>query len=197
MYALIGMGNPGLPYAKTRHNLGFMVLDGLSALIGVRWIKPDRGYVAAEGSIEGQTVYLVKPLTYVNRSGRAVRHIVEHLGLRLGELLIVVDDVHLPLGTMRLRMKGSDGGHKGLSSIIREIGTRDVPRLRLGIGMPSEGDLIEYVLGTFSEEEIPRQQAMIERAVQTIRLYLREGVEEAMNFCNAGGGHATVREGNA
>lgn len=188
MYALIGMGNPGLRYAKTRHNMGFMVLDALSALIGVRWIETDDEYVAANGRIAGQAVYLVKPLTYVNRSGLAVRHVLERLGLEVGELLVVVDDVHLPVGTMRLRMRGSDGGHKGLSSIIREVGTSHFPRLRLGVGRPSEGDLVEYVLGTFSEEEIPDQQAMIERALQTIRIYVREGAEAAMNFCNARGG---------
>ena len=182
----VGLGNPGSRYAETRHNLGFMVLDALATGLGVRWKTEEGAYFAAEGTIGDALLWMVKPTTYVNRTGIAVREVMNRRSVPLEHILVVVDDVNLPLGKMRLRMKGSDGGHNGLASIIHQVGSEGFPRLRLGIGMPEEGDLVDYVLSAFDEEERPMVREMIERAVEGIRRFVSDGPDAAMNFCNQG-----------
>ncbi|MCD6336005.1 MAG: aminoacyl-tRNA hydrolase [Candidatus Latescibacteria bacterium] len=186
MLVCAGLGNPGRRYAETRHNLGFMVLDALAEDLEVRW-KEERGfYFAAEGMIGDVSFRMVKPTTYMNRAGMAVREVMDRYAVPLDRILIVVDDVNISLGRLRLRRKGSAGGHNGLASIIAQVGSEDFPRLRLGIGMPKSGDLIDYVLGAFDETEWPTVKEMIDRAVEGIRCFVSEGPDAAMNFCNAG-----------
>ena len=182
----VGLGNPGSRYAETRHNLGFMVLDALAEDLKVRWRAEEESYFAAEETIGDALLWMIKPTTYVNRAGIAVREVMDRLSVSLECILVVVDDANLPLGKMRLRMKGSDGGHNGLASIIDQVGSEGFPRLRLGIGMPAEGDLVDHVLGTFDEEEWPKVREMIERAVEGIRLFVSDGPDAAMNYCNQG-----------
>ncbi len=186
MLVCIGLGNPGRRYAKSRHNLGFMVLDALAGDLEVRW-KAEKGlYFTAEGMIGDAPFRMVKPTTYMNRAGVAVREMMGRYAVPPERILVVVDDVNLPLGRLRLRMKGSAGGHNGLASIIAQVGSEGFPRLRLGIGLPEAGDLIEYVLDAFVEAEWPTVSETIDRAVEGIRCFVSEGPDAAMNFCNAG-----------
>ncbi|MCK5526080.1 MAG: aminoacyl-tRNA hydrolase [Candidatus Latescibacteria bacterium] len=186
MLVCVGLGNPGRGYAKTRHNLGFMVLDALAGDLEVRW-KAEKGVCfTAEGMIGDAPFRMVKPTTYMNRAGRAVREMMERYAVPPDRILVVVDDVNLTLGRLRLRRKGSAGGHNGLASIIAQVGSEDFPRLRLGIGMPESGDRIEYVLGAFDETEWPTVRETIDRAVEGIRRFVLEGPDAAMDFCNAG-----------
>jgi PTH1 family peptidyl-tRNA hydrolase len=163
-----------------------MVLDALAEDLEVRW-KAEKGfYFAAEATIGDAPFRMVKPTTYVNRAGVAVREVMDRCSVPPERILVVVDDVNLPLGRLRLRMKGSAGGHNGLASIIAQVGSEDFPRLRLGIGMPEADDLIEYVLGAFDEAEWPTLNETIDLAVEGIRRFVSEGPDAAMNFCNAG-----------
>ena len=186
MLVCVGLGNPGCCYAETRHNLGFMVLDALAGDLEVRWKEEKGFYFTAEGTIGDAPFRMVKPTTYMNRVGMSVREVMERYAVPPDRILVVVDDVNLPLGRLRLRRKGSAGGHNGLASIIAQVGSEDFPRLRLGIGMPEADDLIEYVLGAFDEAEWPTVREAIDRAVEGIRRFVSEGPDAAMNFCNAG-----------
>lgn len=179
MYLIVGLGNPGEKYRETRHNLGFWVLD---ILYGGGWEEAEL-YRYAEWMLEGVPVVLIEPLTYMNRSGLAVGEAVERWEVRLGRLLVILDDVNLPLGRLRLRLKGSDGGHKGLASVIEALGSEEFPRLRLGIGRPADGDLITYVLSPF-EEELGAVREMVGRAAEVVRRFVRDGPEAAMGWAN-------------
>ncbi len=178
MKAVVGLGNPGPEYALTRHNLGFMVVDLLAQRWGARW-RPGRGdYWEAEGE-----ALLVKPTTFMNLSGIAVRQLAERYGLEPEEILVIVDDVNLPFGRLRLRTKGSSGGHRGLESIIFHLGTENFPRLRVGIGPKPEGlSLADFVLSEFTEEERKNLPKVLEAAAQGAELWLRDP-ERASSFC--------------
>ncbi len=186
MRAVIGLGNPGREYERTRHNLGFRTVDLLADQAGALWAEGKGEYLVAEATGESGAFILLKPLTYVNRSGIAVREALEHFPLSPGDMLVVVDDVCLPLGRLRMRRKGSDGGHKGLASIIYELGTELFPRLRLGIGSPPEGvDLVSYVLGEFGEDELDAVNDMLSRAAEVAKVFIAGDVDRAIDFCNA------------
>lgn len=174
------MGNPGKDYEKTRHNLGFRVLD---SLYGGGW-EEEELYMYAEQELEGADVVLLKPLTYMNLSGTAVKDASERWEVPPERTLVVSDDVDLPLGRLRMRLKGGPGGHKGLASVADALGTQEFPRLRLGIGRPSEGDLVRYVLSPFGEDELKEVEEMVERAAEAVRKFLREGPEAAMTWAN-------------
>jgi len=177
-----GLGNPGPRYHSTRHNLGFMALDLLSKRHSFSWKRAAGPAQTALWRVAGRAVTLIKPLTYMNESGVAL---ARHGAIGKGTLLIVCDDLNLPLGKLRLRAGGGGGGHKGLDSVIERLGTEDFARLRLGIGAPSAGvDWVEFVLSDFFAGEREVVGDMIEEAVETIELAVRRGFNEAAQRCN-------------
>lgn len=182
---IVGLGNPGREYEKTRHNVGFEVVDLFAGLNHLpAWRKSGRATVA-EGRVDSRRVYLLKPLTYMNLSGEAVSAFLRNKPIGIADLIVVTDDINLPLGKLRLRATGSDGGHNGLKSIISHVHTRDFCRLRVGVGAPSDPDRqIDYVLGRFSRAEAKIVEETAERAVAALETWLREGIEPAMNRFN-------------
>ncbi|MBE0645575.1 MAG: aminoacyl-tRNA hydrolase [Bacteroidetes bacterium] len=182
---VIGLGNPGLRYARTRHNIGFHVLDRLADMLNIRESSFVTNHYQAFGRHGDWSVILCKPWTYMNLSGEAVILLMDQLDLRPAELLVVYDEVQLPLGHLRLRSRGSDGGHNGLASVIMETGTDRIPRLRCGVDFSTESpDLAEYVLSPFKEEELPHAAAMIDRAAEAAIAIMDIGMQRAMNVFN-------------
>jgi PTH1 family peptidyl-tRNA hydrolase len=182
---VVGLGNPGSPYRDTRHNLGFWAVEELAHRHGWAFRAGDCDARVARGSLGGLEVLLAEPQTYMNASGEAVSCLLEACESEPGDLLVVCDDVALPLGTLRLRLAGSDGGHRGLRSIAAAIGTQAFARLRIGVGAgESEAPLAEHVLSAFprAQEEQARQSAA--RAAECIEAALSEGMEAAMNNYN-------------
>ncbi|MDZ7373943.1 MAG: aminoacyl-tRNA hydrolase [candidate division KSB1 bacterium] len=187
-WLIVGLGNPGARYAGTRHNLGFRVVERMGEKWGAAWQTV--GQAVETGwfllpQCEGVRVKLLKPLTYMNRSGNAVRETVRRESLAPYELLVVCDDVHLPFGKLRIRLKGSDGGHNGLASVIAALGTEEFPRLRIGIGSDfAPGEMVAYVLSDFRPEEERELPEVIERAVEAAAVFVCEGPEKAMTLYN-------------
>jgi PTH1 family peptidyl-tRNA hydrolase len=188
MKLIVGLGNPGRAYARTRHNLGFRVAERLAESAGARFAPCEADALVAEAQVEGETVLVIKPQTYMNLSGRAVGAIVRRYAVPLDDLLVVLDDLDLRLGTIRIRRKGSSGGHRGLRSVIEALSSSDFPRLRLGI-RPSGpiGDTVRFVLSPFEPDEEPIVEEMIERAVAAARFWVREGIEKTMAVFNTRG----------
>lgn len=185
-FAVIGLGNPGLEYKHTRHNLGYMAVDmiarHLSVSLALRKLKSTMG----EKEIEGMLLILCKPRTYMNLSGLAVRAVLSKYLIRPEDLLVICDDFNLTLGSLRIKRGGSPGGHNGLASISGEIGTDNFPRLRIGIGpLPPYGDSMRFVLGEFLEEERGIVQKMLEKARDAVILCMESGIEMAMSRYNA------------
>jgi PTH1 family peptidyl-tRNA hydrolase len=182
---LVGLGNPGPEYARNRHNVGFMCLDRLAERHGIsRWHRKHHALVA-EGLVAGHPVVLAKPQTFMNLSGQAGRPLVRHYGVPLADLLVVHDDLDLELGVLRLRRQGSSAGHKGVQHIIDTLGSREFPRLRIGIGRPVRGDPVDYVLSDFTLDESIVMDRALDRAVEAIVAWLELGIEAAMNAFNA------------
>ena len=182
---VVGLGNPGPQYARTRHNVGFWCLDRLAAEHSIEFSRRHRSASIGEGDIEGQKVVLAKPRTYVNRSGEAVDYLLRRFRVSPEKLLVVYDDVDLPLGKVRLRAKGSAGGHNGIKSIVETLGTQEFPRMRIGIGHPPDGgEQIEYVLGTMSPDEQEVADDAVRRATQAAADTLADGITAAMNRFN-------------
>lgn len=183
---VVGVGNPGRAYAATRHNAGWWVLDRLAERWGARPRPVAVRAEVREAVADGGLVWLVWPLTYVNLSGQAVGPLVRQLGLQPeADLLVVVDDVALPPGALRLRPQGSAGGHKGLLSIGAALGTTRFPRLRLGVGRPPAGvDLADWVLAVPPAAERRRLEEAAERAADVVATWVRDGLERAMNLAN-------------
>jgi PTH1 family peptidyl-tRNA hydrolase len=181
---VVGQGNPGARYVSTRHNIGFLVVDALARTLRPVWYsEPSYRYALADD--EGREVALVKPLTYMNASGMAVKTLLGRFDAAPEDLLVILDDVRLPLGRIRLRRGGSDGGHNGLVSIIQSLGAPGFPRLRLGVGPPPEGkDTIDFVLGVFPPDEQETVSEMVGRATDAVRAVLKDGLEKAMNQFN-------------
>ena len=185
-YLIAGLGNPGARYAANRHNVGFRCVERLAAAHGLTFDKRQQRACVALGDCYGRRVILVKSQIYMNESGRAVVPLARFYKVRLERLLVVYDDLDLPLGRMRLRPEGGSGGHKGMRSVIEHLGgQRAFARLRIGIGRPpGRMDPAAYVLQDFSAEEEPLVGETLERAVAAIETWLREGVEEAMGRYN-------------
>src|SRR3989304_5892704 len=166
---VVGLGNPGRSYQKTRHNLGYRVVDLLAEKHKTKFKGGKGEYLYCRVVVEGRKVYLLKPLTFMNASGQAVFDSLRFFNLTPPELFVICDDVALPFGTLRIREKGSDGGHKGLRSIIYQLGTEEFPRLRLGIGPAAEGiDLEDFVLQRFEKEEGKNVEELIQRGSQAV-----------------------------
>lgn len=183
-YLIAGLGNVGAEYEGTRHNAGFMVLDALASASSSVFSVDRLGALAA-CRMKGRQLVLLKPSTYMNLSGKAVQYWLQKEKLGVEELLVVVDDLALPLGEVRLRAQGSAGGHNGLKDIQVKLGTSSFARLRVGVGHNfSRGQQIDYVLSKFSPEEQPLLAAAIEKAREAISLYATIGLERAMNVVN-------------
>jgi len=182
---IIGLGNPGREYARNRHNVGFQTLDLLARRHNLRFDQRQHNARLARGRIAGRPVLLAKPLTYMNRSGQAVAALVSRRQIDISRLLVVFDDLDLPLGTLRLRPGGGHGGHKGMKSIILALGRNDFARLRLGIGRPpGRMDPADYVLRDFAPGEETEAAVMRERAADAIEVWLQSGIDAAMNQFN-------------
>jgi PTH1 family peptidyl-tRNA hydrolase len=183
---IIGLGNPGEHYRATRHNAGFQAVEKFARQKGFIF-KAHRSFKSfiAEGKIQGQAVSLMLPQTFMNLSGEAVLPYSKKKKIALTNILVVYDDAELPLGALKVKAKGSDGGHNGLASIIEKLGTRDVARLRLGIGRDGTRDeLSDYVLSVFSKEERPEFAKVLERAVEAMSVWIYEGIDRCMNRFN-------------
>jgi len=183
--AIIGLGNPGPQYEKTRHNAGFWVVDKVASRLGVRVHVPKEKALIAIARWSGEELILAKPQTFMNQSGEAVRAIAAAYGLAPTELLIVYDDLDLVPGVVRLRAKGRAGSHNGMRSIINYLGTQEFPRLRLGIGPVPEGVRgVDYVLGVPGDDEWVRLEAAVEAASSAAMTWAAQGVEAAMSRYN-------------
>ncbi len=183
-YLITGLGNIGPEYALTRHNMGFMVLDAWAKASDTLFSTQRYGDLA-EIRIKGRCFYLLKPSTYMNLSGNAVRYWMTKLPVPDENLLVICDDINLPMGTMRLRRGGSDGGHNGLKHIIEQLGRQDFARLRMGVGHDfQQGGQIDYVLGKLTPEELETVEKLSAKAVEGIKTWAFEGAETAMNLLN-------------
>lgn len=188
MYVIIGLGNPGERYLQTRHNIGFMVVDAMCDRWGGRFQKGKGSYFQTKITVNDSSVLLAKPTTYMNLSGLAVRHIVDFYKLSdYSKMLIVLDDFHLPFGAIRLKPEGSAGGQKGLKSIIETLHTRQIPRLRIGIGnnrLRAGEDASNFVLSTFSQQERKQLPDVIDWAVAAVTSFVSDDITIAMNQFN-------------
>jgi len=182
---IIGLGNPGKKYQNTRHNIGFMVVNNLAGKLGLTFQQGRGDYLQASGLVEGRRVTLIKPLTFMNNSGLAVRQAVQFYKSDLSNILVIVDDFQIPLGVIRIRKQGSDGGHNGLASVISHLGTKNFPRLRVGIGREAPIDnWVSFVLSDFSREEIKLLEQIIPIAAEAAISFIVEGIEKTMNKYN-------------
>jgi PTH1 family peptidyl-tRNA hydrolase len=184
VYVIIGLGNPGKEYEFTRHSVGFMVLDVLKQRYGFAFKKAKGPYSIALNSIEKNRTVFIKPLTYMNESGRAVRAMLEYYKIEdLSKMLVISDDINLPFGTVRLRPSGSDGGQKGLRSIIDVLGSQEFPRLRVGIGN-GFSDAAQYVLSPFKKGESKDLPDILDWAADAVEFFIRNGIDSAMSKFN-------------
>ncbi|HEV2386443.1 MAG TPA: aminoacyl-tRNA hydrolase [Candidatus Acidoferrales bacterium] len=185
MRLIVGLGNPGPGYVRTPHNLGFRVIDHLGERAGIRIQRPEGKSLIGRGRLAGAEVVLAKPQIYMNASGLAVRELIERLEGEAERIIVVVDDASLPAGALRIRERGSAGGHNGLKSVIGALGTDEFIRVRLGVGGAEPGeDLAERVLRPMSETEEEQAAEQIERAADAVELILRQGAGAAMNRFN-------------
>ena len=186
MFIIAGLGNPKKEYDNTRHNIGFEVIDALADKYNISVLDIKNKAMTGKGIIEGQKVILVKPLTYMNLSGESIRPLADYYKTDYEtELIIISDDINLPPGQIRIRKKGSAGGHNGLKNIIRNLGSSDVQRIRVGVGeKPKEYDLADYVLGHFTKEEKFLMKEGVEKAVKAAEMMLKGDMDQAMNEFN-------------
>jgi PTH1 family peptidyl-tRNA hydrolase len=196
LYLIVGLGNPGRQYARTRHNVGWEVLDLLAKRHGLQFRTRQARAEIARGTIAGRPVILAKPQTYMNLSGQAVRALIQFYKLPLAQVLIIHDELDLPLGTIRLRERGSAAGHNGLTSVIQQLGTPNVPRLRVGIERPPvAGDQVNWVLGHFSAAERAELTPALATAADAAETWLHDGITTAMNRFNGGQGAGAGSQG--
>lgn len=186
MHVIAGLGNPGREYEKTRHNAGYDVIDALSAKYDIPVLECKHRAMIGRGYVEGRKVVLVKPLTFMNASGESIREVVDYYKVDAGqELIVISDDISLEPGQLRIRKKGSAGGHNGLKDIISRLGGDCFLRIRIGVGeKPKEYDLAAWVLGRFNAEDRKAVDTALEKAVEAVEVMLRHGPDEAMNRFN-------------
>ena len=185
MKLIVGLGNPGKDYDKTRHNIGWDLVDALASAHATRLDKREHKAITGKGTIAGEPVLLVKPQTFMNLSGEAVEALVRYYDVPLTDLLVLTDDIHLPVGKMRLRSRGSSGGQNGLKSIAVHLGTQEWARLRLGVGEPPPGLQIDWVLGRFGNADRKTVDDLLIVAMGAVELWIKDGAEAAMSRFNA------------
>jgi len=191
MKLIVGLGNPGKSYARNRHNVGFLCVSHFARVHSVRLDRRQCRARVGTTEVKGDKVVLAKPGTFVNLSGQSVACLVHKHHVALTDLLVVYDDLDLPLGKIRLRQSGSSGGHKGMNSVISALGSEDFPRIRVGIGRPQgekqsacDDDIVNYVLSDFSAEEETIIRPVVARVAEAIDCFLNQGIEAAMNEFN-------------
>lgn len=184
MKLITGLGNPGRPYKDTRHNVGFMVLDRIAEDSGFRFKSGKGEYEMAECSVSGERVIFLKPTTYMNLSGLAVQAVVQYYKISTADLLVICDDAALPLGKIRARKEGSDGGQKGLRSITEQLQDDRFPRLRIGIGRNERMDLSDFVLSRFNDDEKPALTRVLETSQKAVMDFISRGIDYVMNQYN-------------
>ncbi len=186
MYIIVGLGNPTKEYDKTRHNVGFSVIDVLADRIGIDVSEKKHRALCGKGMLEGQKVILAKPQTFMNLSGESVRAMVDFYKVSPDEVIIVYDDISLEPGQLRIRTKGSAGGHNGIKNIIAHLGTQEFPRIMVGVGeKPKYMDLADYVLSRFSKGEQELMDDAFREAADAVAMMISEGMDAAMNHFNA------------
>ncbi|MGB9629921.1 MAG: aminoacyl-tRNA hydrolase [Thermodesulfobacteriota bacterium] len=182
MKIIFGLGNPGIRYRKTRHNIGFHIVDRLAEMYHIQISSKRFKSLYGKGWIEAEEVVLAKPMTYMNQSGEAVREALDFFHLSPEDLIIIHDDLDLPFGRLRFKRKGGDGGHQGVRSIIESLNKNNFLRLKIGIGRPPEGkEASEYVLSPFDEIEQSKLREVISKGAESIKVLLLDGIEKAMN----------------
>lgn len=186
MFIIVGLGNPGKQYDNTRHNIGFEAIDALVDAYGVPSSGKAHKAMYGKGIIGGQKVILAKPMTYMNLSGESVRELVDYYKVDPEtELLVIYDDVSLEPGNIRIRKKGSAGGHNGIKSIISHLGTQNFQRIKIGVGeKPKNWDLADYVLGKFSDEDKKMLEESLKNTIKATELIVMDEIDEAMNLYN-------------
>ncbi len=183
-YLIVGLGNIGSEYANTRHNIGFKLLDAIVEASNTVF-KQDRLAYVAEIKVKGRTLVLIKPTTYMNLSGKAVNYWLQKEKIPVENLLVITDDIALPFGSIRIRQKGSDGGHNGLKDIIAVLGGDKFSRIRFGVGSDfGRGGQVDYVLGEWSKEEDQEMQALLDHCFEAVKGFATIGIERTMNFYN-------------
>ena len=189
MYLIVGLGNPGEKYEYTRHNVGFMVIDKMDKDLDIRVNKSKHQGMLGTGKLNGKSIALIKPLTYMNRSGDCIRAALNFYKLSPANLIVLVDDVNLPLGDIRIRERGSAGGQNGLKDIIAKLGTDEFIRVRVGIDPKPEGwKMADYVLSRFWEDDVPAMEEGISKACEAVLKIINDGPSAAMNLFNKKGG---------
>lgn len=183
MFLIVGLGNPGKEYEDTRHNIGFKVIDNIAKEYNIEINRQKFKGTYGEGFINGEKVMLLKPATYMNLSGESVREVLDFYNLDNDEILIIYDDISLELGTLRIREKGSAGGHNGIKSIIAHLGSDIFPRIKVGVGQPNV-NLVKYVLGKFTKEEMNVLEQSIEASTKATIEILKSDTKTAMNMYN-------------
>lgn len=184
-FCIVGLGNPGRQYEETKHNVGFHVIDKLAKKYDIEVNKFKNKAFVGDGTIKGKRVLLVKPQTYMNLSGESVREIVNFYKIPQERFVVIFDDTSLPCGSVRIREKGSHGGHNGIRNIIDQMGTDEFNRIKVGIGeKPGGWDLADYVLAKFNPEDLPMMEQGMDKAVQGVELMLSRGIKEAANRVN-------------
>lgn len=185
LFVVIGLGNPGKRFENTRHNVGFDAIDRLSLKHKIAVTKVKHKAVIGDGFIGDKKVLLVKPQTFMNLSGESVREIIEWYKVSVKNIIIIYDDIDLPVGKLRIRPKGSAGTHNGMRSVIYQIESDDFPRIRIGVNKPPQGwDLADFVLSKFSPDERKNVDMAIENAAEAVEVILKSGVDNAMNRFN-------------
>lgn len=184
MKFVIGLGNPGRKYVKTRHNVGFMAVDKSIKENHAKLVRKKYEFIINEGFIDGEKVVFVKPQTFMNASGGPVKKIIESYGCNLDEILLILDDINLPLGKIRLRKKGSSGGHNGLKSVSDHLKTTRFPRLRIGVGNCYSEDKKEFVLSRFTREESSNIEDVLNKVCKVINVWATKGINNGMNMFN-------------
>lgn len=184
MYIVVGLGNPGKKYETTRHNIGFITVERMSERLNIKVNKIKFKSLVGEGFINGKKVILVKPQTYMNLSGEAVREIVDYYKIPKENLIVIYDDIDIDIGRVRIRKKGSAGTHNGMRSIIRLLGEDGFPRVRIGIGRNSNIPLENYVIGNFAKTELAPMREAVDRSVDAICMMIEKDLDLAMNRYN-------------
>ncbi|MGB3570143.1 MAG: aminoacyl-tRNA hydrolase [Priestia megaterium] len=185
MKLIVGLGNPGKEYDRTRHNIGFMAIDKIAEQFMISLDKTKFNGIYGTGIIKGEKVILLKPLTYMNLSGESIRPLMDYFDIDVEDLLVIYDDLDLPCGKVRLRTKGSPGGHNGIKSIIQHLKTQEFNRIRIGIDRPKNGmKVVDYVLGRFTEDEMVHMEEAMKTSIHASEDFLSKPFLEVMNRYN-------------